>query len=480
MSTTSFEELQGEQRSLAAAPAVPQIEAALRRRDRFFGTASRAAVVYLPTVAMLAAFGNGVRALPDAAVLTLIWLFTLRSARSEATLSQLALGPLVTTALGTMAGLAAASAVAFWTPGLAVGPLELLAVTLAVFAATLAFETVASKRMSNRGRVLVVGLGGGGRELVRDLHDDAGSPFQCAGVVCSEAESDLVDDMPVLGTTGELKHILLRERPDLVVLSGAESRAEALATVLDAATLDFRVVDLHHFYEHAFGRVPVSNLSPVWFMSLLHLYQRPYPSSVKRALDVSLAAFGLLVAAPLFPIIAWLVRRSSPGPLLYRQVRLGESGKTFEILKFRTMVDGAEQPGTAVWAAEMDPRITRVGHFLRKTRMDELPQLWNVLRGDMSVVGPRPERPEFVEVLEAEVPFWTRRHLVKPGITGWAQVRRGYTSDLEGTAEKLSYDLFYLKHRSVALDVAIVLKTLAIVAARNERPAPRPSLSAGA
>jgi lipopolysaccharide/colanic/teichoic acid biosynthesis glycosyltransferase len=156
--------------------------------------------------------------------------------------------------------------------------------------------------------------------------------------------------------------------------------------------------------------------------------------------------------------------------LLFKQVRLGESGKTFEILKFRTMVDGAEEPGTAVWAAEMDPRITRVGHFLRKTRMDELPQLWNVLRGDMSVVGPRPERPEFVDVLEAEVPFWTRRHLVKPGITGWAQVRRGYTSDLEGTAEKLSYDLFYLKHRSVALDLAIVVKTLAIVASRNERP----------
>jgi exopolysaccharide biosynthesis polyprenyl glycosylphosphotransferase len=480
MTTTSFEEIQGEQRSLAAAPALPQIEAALRRRDRFFGTALRAAVVFLPTVAILVSFGYGLGALADGAVLAAIWLFTLRSARSETTLSQLALGPFASTALGAMAGLAAASAVAFWTPGLGVGPAQLLLVSLAIFAATLAFEGVASKKVSPRGRVLVVGLGGGGRDLVRDLADDPGSPFECIGVVSSESEAELADDMPVLGTTAALKDVLLRERPDLVVLASTERRSEALATVLDAASLEFRVVDLHHFYEHAFGRVPVGNLSPVWFMSLLHLYQRPYPRAVKRVLDVSLAALGLLIAAPLFPLVAWLVRRSSPGPLLFRQIRLGEGGKTFQMLKFRTMVDGAERPGTPVWAGVMDPRITRVGHFLRKTRIDELPQLWNVLRGDMSVVGPRPERPEFVGLLEREVPFWTRRHLVKPGITGWAQVRRGYTSDLEGTAEKLSYDLYYLKHRSVALDLAIVAKTIAIVASRSERPDVHPSLSAQA
>ena len=472
--STTFEELQGE-RSLVSAPAVPRIEAALRR-ERFF-TATRAAIVFLPTVLILVSFGYGLRALADGAVLAAIWLFTLRSARSEATLSQLALGPFVATALGAMAGLAAASAVAFWTPGLSLGPAELLVVSLAVFATTLAFEGVASKKMSPRGRVLVVGLGGGGRELVRDLAEDPRSAFECVGVVSSDAEEELGDDMPVLGTTAALKDVLLRERPDLVVLSGTDRRAEALATVLDAASLEFRVVDLHHFYEHAFGRVPVGNLSPIWFMSLLHLYQRPYSRAVKRVLDVSLAAFGLLLAAPLFPVVAWLVRRSGPGPLLFRQTRLGERGKTFQMLKFRSMVDGAERPGTAVWALAVDPRITRVGHFLRKTRMDELPQLWNVLRGDMSVVGPRPERPEFVELLEGEVPFWTRRHLVKPGITGWAQVRRGYTSDLEGTAEKLSYDLYYLKHRSVALDLAIVAKTIGIVASRSERPDVHPSLS---
>ena len=135
----------------------------------------------------------------------------------------------------------------------------------------------------------------------------------------------------------------------------------------------------------------------------------------------------------------------------------------FEILKFRTMTDGAEQPGTAVWATENDPRVTRLGRVLRRTRVDELPQLWNVLRGEMSIVGPRPERPEFLELLQETVPFWTRRNLVKPGITGWAQVRRGYASDLTGTADKLAYDLYYLKYRSVLFDLAIVSRTVGIV-----------------
>jgi lipopolysaccharide/colanic/teichoic acid biosynthesis glycosyltransferase len=149
--------------------------------------------------------------------------------------------------------------------------------------------------------------------------------------------------------------------------------------------------------------------------------------------------------------------------VLYRQTRLGEGGKTFEMLKFRTMVDGAEEGGAARWAEVHDPRVTAFGGLLRRTRMDEVPQLWNVLRGEMSIIGPRPERPEFLTLLEAEVPFWTRRHLVKPGITGWAQVRTGYASDVVGTVEKLSYDLFYIKHRSLLLDLAIALMTVRTV-----------------
>jgi lipopolysaccharide/colanic/teichoic acid biosynthesis glycosyltransferase len=157
-------------------------------------------------------------------------------------------------------------------------------------------------------------------------------------------------------------------------------------------------------------------------------------------------------------LIALLVR-TTPGPVFYRQTRLGEGGRRFTILKFRTMTLDAEN-GQAVWASVRDARVTRVGRVLRRTRLDELPQLWNVLRGDMSIVGPRPERPEFHELLSTTIPFWFRRHLLKPGITGWAQLHAGYARDTWTTEEKLSYDLWYLRHRSLVLDFIICVKTI--------------------
>ena len=207
--------------------------------------------------------------------------------------------------------------------------------------------------------------------------------------------------------------------------------------------------------------MPVRLVTPTWFMSVLHLYRQPYTRAAKRVFDVVTASFGLLLVAPLLPLIALGVSRT-PGPIIFRQLRLGESGLPFTILKFRTMRHDAESNG-AVWAAEDDQRATRFGAFLRKTRLDELPQLWNVLRGDMSIVGPRPERPEFVEQLQEAVPFWSRRLLVKPGVTGWAQLHRGYTADALGTADKLAYDLWYLRHRSLVLDLVICVKTFAVL-----------------
>jgi lipopolysaccharide/colanic/teichoic acid biosynthesis glycosyltransferase len=165
-------------------------------------------------------------------------------------------------------------------------------------------------------------------------------------------------------------------------------------------------------------------------------------------------------------VIPVLIRLTGPGPVLFRQIRVGEGGKLFEILKFRTMVPDAEA-GRAVWATDNDPRATPVGRVLRKTRLDELPQLWNVIRGEMSIVGPRPERPEFLDVLGAHVPFWSRRDLLKPGITGWAQVHFAYTADVAGAATKLSYDLYYLKHRSLGLDAVILSKTFGVVLFRR-------------
>src|SRR4029450_5714729 len=164
-----------------------------------------------------------------------------------------------------------------------------------------------------------------------------------------------------------------------------------------------------------------------------------------------------------------VLRRQTRQPIIYRQILVGEVGRPFTIYKFRTMRPDAEEPGEAAYAQEDDPRVTSVGRFLRKTHLDELPQLWVVLKGDMSVVGPRPERPEFIPMLEEAVPFFTRRLLVKPGITGWAQLRRDYASDLEGAADKLSYDLWYVRHRNVIVDLAICAKTLSTLLLRPGR-----------
>ena len=206
----------------------------------------------------------------------------------------------------------------------------------------------------------------------------------------------------------------------------------------------------------------------MWFMSLLHLHQRRYSGLSKRLFDVVGAALGLLLSAPLLALIS-LTLRWTEGPVLFRQVRAGQGGSLFEMYKFRTMGADAEEPGSSRWATVDDPRVTPFGRILRRTHLDELPQFWNVLRGDMSIVGPRPERPEFIEQLEAAVPHWGRRLLIKPGLTGWAQIHFGYASDVDGAAAKLSYDLWYLRHRSMLLDLAICLKTVSSMAFGDAR-----------
>jgi exopolysaccharide biosynthesis polyprenyl glycosylphosphotransferase len=274
--------------------------------------------------------------------------------------------------------------------------------------------------------------------------------------------TDRVAEDEILGGLDDLTSVIRRERPALVVLAGVTDRGRAMQQIFEAAPCGFHVVELNHLYEDVFGRVPLRNLTPAWFMGLLHLHRRPYSRVTKRAFDLLCAAILLVPVAILLPFVALLVRCSGPGPIFFRQVRLGEGGQPFTIVKFRTMVVDAEPDGP-VWASARDPRITAIGRFLRRTRLDELPQLANVLRGDMSIVGPRPERPEFVDLLKDEVPFWERRHIVKPGITGWAQIRCGYTDDSLSAAEKLSHDLYYVKHRCLVLDLAIALKTATIV-----------------
>jgi exopolysaccharide biosynthesis polyprenyl glycosylphosphotransferase len=422
---------------------------------------ARLAIVLATTLVVLAASNASGAVIPAAIVAAIAWSLALHYVYSGAVFLPLMIGPPLTSIVAGVIGLAAASAAAMLLPAMdALQRSQLLLLTGGIALASAAYEYL-QLQLGSRGRVLVIGGRNGGRELVAELRAHTELRFACLGMV-DDPDAATNGDL-LVGRIDDLPAVIERRHPDLIVLAGVDDRARAIERIFAARTFGFRLVELNHFYEHAFGRVPVRNVTPAWFMGLLHLYRRSYSRASKRAFDLVVTAIALVPLALLLPIVALLVRCSGRGPILFKQVRLGECGKLFEIYKFRTMVVDAERDGRPMWASADDPRITPIGRFLRRTRLDELPQLWNVLRGDMSVVGPRPERPEFLQLLRSEIPFWDRRLLVKPGITGWAQVRCGYTDDSLGAAEKLSYDLYYLKHRSLLLDVAIAAKTAATV-----------------
>jgi len=214
------------------------------------------------------------------------------------------------------------------------------------------------------------------------------------------------------------------------------------------------------FYEQITGKIPIESLrlDALLFSSGFHLSR--FHESYKRAASIVVSIVGLLLSLPFLPLVALAIKLTSPGRLLYRQKRVGRNDSIFYCYKFRTMRADAEADTGPTWAGDEDPRITFVGRFLRATRLDEIPQLWNVLKGDMSLVGPRPERPEFIEWLEKEIPYFKLRHTVRPGITGWAQIRYKYGSSLEDAKEKLRYDLFYIKNMSPGLDALIFFDTV--------------------
>jgi exopolysaccharide biosynthesis polyprenyl glycosylphosphotransferase len=420
--------------------------------------AGRALLVWVPCYAILGprfSFATGIAA---ASLLAAVWLICLRSAFAAV---HLTLGVPIRCAVGTVTGFVGASAVALWVPGHGMSFWTILALAASVFTLTAIWEGV-TQRVAAKRRVLVVGASGSADEIADAVEFERNSLFSVVGVV-----DDDPDDTARLGAIAELSRVIQEQRPDLIVLTDAETSAKALDRLLAAPADGFKVVGLAHFFEHAFGRVPLRDLQPGWFMSVLHLRRATYTRTAKRTFDVVCASLGLVVTAPLWPVIAALVRLT-PGPVIYRQTRVGEGGEQFTMFKFRTMSAEAEAD-RAAYADLHDPRVTRVGRALRMAHLDELPQLWNVLRGDMSIVGPRPERPEFVPMLEEAVPFFSRRLMIKPGVTGWAQLRADYSSDAEGAADKLSYDLWYLRHRNLLVDLAICAKTFSAVLLRPGR-----------
>ena len=224
-----------------------------------------------------------------------------------------------------------------------------------------------------------------------------------------------------------------------------------------------RVSDAIGLCERELGVVSLAEISPSWLVFSSGFASGEFGLMVKRACDIMVSLVLLLLTWPLMALAIVLIFCESGRPILYRQQRTGLEGKPFEILKFRSMVTNAEKDGAAVWAQKNDSRITRVGAFLRNTRIDELPQLWNVLRGDMSIVGPRPERPEFIQGLANELPYYNERHHVKPGLMGWAQLNYPYGASVEDAAQKLRYDLYYVKNKSLMLDLIIMVQTVQVI-----------------
>ena len=252
-----------------------------------------------------------------------------------------------------------------------------------------------------------------------------------------------------------------------IVIAMRDRRGELPITEL--LTLRFRGVVIEEasvLLERLYGKIQLDGLRPSSFLYAEGFRLRPSQQLTRQIASTLAAAVGLLLFAPFFPLVMLMVRLSSPGPIFFKQTRVGAGGKHFNVIKFRTMRTDAEAGG-AKWATKNDPRVTRIGSFMRKTRIDEVPQLWNVLRGDMGFVGPRPERPEFVPWLAEQLPFYELRHIIRPGLTGWAQVRYGYGATLEESRTKLEYDLYYVKHASLGLDLLIMFETIKIILHRK-------------
>jgi exopolysaccharide biosynthesis polyprenyl glycosylphosphotransferase len=317
-----------------------------------------------------------------------------------------------------------------------------------------------------RRRALIVGAGHATVTLIEALHEEVPGNYELVGLIVEPDDAPSGDDLPapVLGTGADLPVLARQENVSEVILAqGRELSGRMFQAVVDCYAQGIRVVPMPLLYEQITGRVPVEHVGQRYWTSVLPIERGsrfdPYPL-LKRGIDLVLSFAGLLVFGVLLPVIAPILWLDSPGPIFYRQERVGQGGSTFWLVKLRSMVPDAERGTGPQWTRDGDPRITRVGRVLRRTRLDEVPQLLNVLRGEMSLIGPRPERPAFVEELSKTIPFYRARHVVKPGITGWAQVRHPYGKSAEDALVKLQYDLYYIRHRSLALDLLIALRTV--------------------
>jgi len=351
-------------------------------------------------------------------------------------------------------------------PRIGVGAFLLLASALTLGWRMLYIRVYTSSGLQRR--ILVVGAGKAGRTLARVYKTAHPPPFQFVGFIDDDHSKigKKPEGFPVFGNSEQLLSLIETEQvTDLVIAVMGEMRGSTFQTILDAQERGLDIIPMPTMYEEMTGRVPIHHLESDWIVRSFVDQARVsgFYDLGKRALDLLGGLVGTLIFAVLYPFIALAIIIDSGHPILYSQSRLGKGASLFLINKFRTMYQNAEADGRARLASENDPRVTRVGNFLRKTRLDELPQFWNVLRGEMSLVGPRPERPELVAEFQKQIPFYRARLLVKPGLAGWAQINYGYVASVTETAVKLEYDLYYIKHRTMMMDIQIILRTVGTV-----------------
>ena len=357
-------------------------------------------------------------------------------------------------------------------PRIAVGAFLVIASIL-----TLGWRAIYIRLYTSSGlmrRVLIIGAGKAGHSLAGIYSKLNPPPFNLMGYIDDDPhkQGKLIQGFRVFGSSEKLLDIIDDMNiSDIVVAINGEIKGETFQTILDAQERGLEVTRMPIMYEELTQRVPVEHLESDWVIRSFvdQVRVSGMYELAKRLMDVLGAVFGCLIFAFVFPFVSLAILLESGFPIFYSQTRLGKGGKVFRILKFRTMKQDAEEDGVVKMAEENDPRVTRVGNFLRRTRLDEMPQFLSVLRGEISMVGPRAERPELVADFQKRIPFYRARLLVKPGLTGWAQINYGYVANVRETIVKLEYDLYYIKHRTISLDFIIILRTIGTVLRRTGR-----------
>lgn len=317
-----------------------------------------------------------------------------------------------------------------------------------------------------RQRLLVAGGGRSGRMILEVIEAHPEFLLDPVGFIDDGEESaDSLEGKPRLGASENLVTICRQRSVDLVVVATNHIRDPLMRALLECKSQGIAIRDVLTVYKDIAGKIPVLYMTDTWFLfgPSFQVVASPLTRRTQQFLDLGLALTGLLLSAPIMLLAAVAIRLESKGPIIFRQVRVGLNEKPYTIYKFRTMRTDAEQTTGAVWASPDDPRVTRIGKFLRRTRIDELPQIFNILLGHMSVIGPRPERPEFVARLKERIPYYPLRFLIKPGLTGWAQVNYRYGASEEDALQKLQYELYYLMERSVFLNFVILVRTIQTV-----------------